>query len=278
MLRTLKELTSYTIGASDGDVGHVKDVYFDDEDWVIRYLVVETGSWLSSRKVLISPYSIGNADWVAHRLPARISKEQVKNSPDIDTEKPVSRQHEIQYADYYSYPYYWDGSGYWGDGLYAPTMGESRALGTAGDASRAAVQQEVADVYARAEHARHEQDDPHLRSSEAVVGYHVQASDGDIGHVSGMLVDEESWAIRYLVVDTSNWWMGHQVLVTPQWITAVDWYESKVHVNLTRKSIQGAPVFDSSFALNRQHELDLYRYYERPNYWEHEKQRELALV
>jgi hypothetical protein len=275
MLRTNKELTNYVIGASDGDVGHVKDFFFDDEDWVIRYLVVETGSWLNSRKVLISPYAIGDADWTARRLPVRINKEQVKNSPNIDTAKPVSRQHEIQYANYYDYPHYWEGSGYWGDGLYFPTMMSPDYLG---QGPLDAVQQEVAEVYARAERTRHEGDDPHLRSCQAVVGYHLQASDGDIGHVSAMLVDEESWAIRYLVIDTGNWWVGHEVLVPPQWITAIDWYESQVSVKLTRASIRGAPLFDSSQALNRQHELDFYRYYDRPNYWDREKRHPPVLV
>ena len=261
MLRTMQELKSYVIGASDGDVGHVKDFFFDDEDWVIRYLVVETGSWLSSRKVLISPYAIGDADWNAHRLLVRISKAQVTHSPDIDTEKPVSRQNEVLYADYYGYPYYWEGGGYWGGDMYYPTLPLSANAG----------------VKSKAE-PRQVSDDPHLRSCQAVVGYRIHASDGEVGHVSAMLVDEETWAIRYLVVDTSNWWMGHQVLIPPQWIAGIDWYQSSVDINLTRDSIQGSPVFESSDALNRQHELDLYRYYDRPNYWEKEKQRELERV
>jgi hypothetical protein len=261
MLRTMHELKSYVIGASDGDVGHVSDSFFDDEDWVIRYLVVETGSWLNSRKVLISPYAVGDADWGAHRLPVRISKEQVKNSPDIDTEKPVSRQHEAVYADYYGYPYYWEGGGYWGGDMYYPTLPLREPSGD------------------NIKGQRHKAtEDPHLRSCQAVVGYRVHASDGELGHVSSMLVDEETWAIRYLVVDTSNWWMGHQVLISPQWITGIRWYQSSVDIDLTRENIQGSPVFESSDALNRQHELDLYRYYDRPNYWEREKQREFEQI
>ena len=273
MLRTMKELRSYTIGASDGDVGHVKDFYFDDQDWVIRYLVVETGSWMNSRKVLVSPYAIGEADWISHRLPVRISREQVKNSPDIDTNKPVSRQHEVHYADYYGYPYYWEGSGYWGGDLFFPS---ARLTADAEDEAHQEVRDEVAAVYARADAKEHAHDDPHLRSCEAVQGYHVHASDGDLGHISGMLVDEETWAIRYLVIDTSNWWAGHKVLIPPQWVSRIDWAQSLVDIQMTRKTIQNAPPFESSYALNRQHELDLYRYYDRPNYWERERVLEAA--
>ena len=117
MLRSMKNLEDYAIRATDGIIGHVKDFYFDDEAWVIRYLVVDTGTWLSSRKVLISPISIGHPDWTDRVLPVSITKEQVKNSPDIDTQKPVSRQHEIQYLGYYGYPYYWGGAGLWGEGI-----------------------------------------------------------------------------------------------------------------------------------------------------------------
>ncbi|MBK9444229.1 MAG: PRC-barrel domain-containing protein [Comamonadaceae bacterium] len=122
MLHSTQEMKDYAIGATDGEIGHVVDFFFDDQSWVIRYLVVETGSWLMSRKVLISPFALQDADWMHKRLPVQITREQVKHSPDVDTQKPVSRQHEMAYADYYGYPYYWDGSGLWGDGLYAPQL------------------------------------------------------------------------------------------------------------------------------------------------------------
>lgn len=259
MLRNMQELKNYTIGAIDGEVGKVADFFFDDQSWVIRYLVVDTGSWLTSRKVLISPYSLQAADWEHKRLPVRITREQVKHSPDIDTEKPVSRQHEMAYADYYRYPYYWGGSGFWGNGMYFPIE---------------PMRSDEAEAYAQAERARDQSDDPHLRSCKAVVGYHIHASDGDIGHVQGMLVDEEGWAIRYLVVETSNWWMGHQVLIPPEWITDVSWEDSKVTINLTRQTIQNSPRYESSADLNRSLELELYSHYGRANYWEREHARE----
>ena len=273
MLRNMQEIKGYAIGATDGEIGHVNDLLFDDANWVIRYLVVETGSWLMSRKVLISPYSVGNADWEHKRLPVHITKDQVKNSPDVDTDRPVSRQHELLYADYYGYPYYWSGDGFWGDGMYSPLLSSPdylavRPMGT--------VRAGMAESYARAEQELHASDDPHLRSCNVVVGYHVHATDGDLGHVSAMLVDENTWAIRYLVVDTSNWWMGQKVLVPPEWITDVSWQDSKVSINLTRETIKNSPRYESSADLNRAKEEDLYQHYGRPNYWDREHAREVV--
>lgn len=268
MLRSMNELHHYAISASDGEVGQVNDLFFDDQSWVVRYLVVETGSWLLSRKVLISPYAMGEPEWITKRLPVHLTMHQVQNSPDIDTEKPVSRQHEMTYADYYGYPYYWGGDGLWGDG---------GLWGDAGNASAQRVRSESETAYAQAEKLRHVSDDPHLRSCKAITGYHIHASDGELGHVSGMLVDDQTWAIRYLVIDTSNWWMGNKVLVPPQWITGLDWAQSLVTVDMTQQTIKDAPKYESSLMLSRQQEHELYSYYDRPNYWDEDKQRNLPI-
>ena len=277
MLRSMNDLKNYAIEASDGTLGHVKDFYFDDQAWVVRYLVVETGSWLSSRKVLISPISIGEPDWEQRTLPVALTKEQVRNSPDIDTDKPVSRQHEKRYFGYYGYPYYWGGAGIWGGGLYPNLM----LPGYAGFGSPHATALEEDNAYAKteaanAEAARHENDDPHLRSCHVVTGYHIQASDGEIGHVQGLLVDEETWAIRYLIVDTSNWWGGHEVLVAPQWIQSVNWNDETVSVDLTRQAVKDAPAYDSSAPLDRQQEIDIYKHYGHPGYWAGDDKHESA--
>ncbi len=263
MLRNIKELEDYAIGATDGHIGHVKDLYFSDDSWVIRYLMVNAGPWLLGRNVLISPISIHDANWAERVLPVSLTKEQIKKSPGVDTDKPVSRQHEVDYLDYYGYPYYWGGGGMWGAGLYPYNMTPgygAYGLRTADDDSELA-------AYARDERVRHRNDDPHLRSCNAVKGYAVHARDGEIGHVSGMLIDEKTWAIRYVIVDTSNWWMGHQVLVSPQWITSVDWADSSVTVDLSRQSIKDSPPYESTYDINRERESRLYDYYGRPGYW-----------
>ena len=275
MLRDMNDLEDYAIRATDGTIGHVKDFYFDDEAWVIRYLVVDTGSWLSSRKVLISPIAIGQPDWTAKVLPVSITKEQVKNSPDIDTEKPVSRQHEMRYLGYYGYPYYWGGAGLWGGGIY-PNMMVPAYGGFV--ATPPSAQSEAEKSFARADAARHQNDDPHLRDCKAVMRYHVQATDGDIGHVDGLIFDEETWAIRYMIVNTSNWWLGHQVLIAPQWISAISWHDATVSVNLTQQAVKDAPPYDPAVPIDRTLEVGLHKHYGRPGYWAAEEKRETELA
>jgi len=263
MLRSMKDLENYAIRATDGVIGHVKDFYFDDGTWVVRYLVVETGSWLSSRKVLISPMAIGHPDWTERVLPVSITKEQVKNSPDIDTDKPVSRQHERQYLEYYGYPFYWGGAGLWGAGVYPGAM-----LGVGyGGVSADGAGRQADSARTNVDADRGEKGDPHLRSCKELMRYQIEATDGGMGHVQGLLVDEETWAIRYFIVETSTWWLGHQVLIAPQWIRNMSWLDTTVSVNLTRQAVKDAPPYDSAIPLNRDQEMVLYKHHDRTGYW-----------
>jgi uncharacterized protein YrrD len=257
MLQNIQELSKYTVGATDGALGHAEDFYFDDERWVVRYLVVDTGSWLSGREVLISPIALGTPDRAERVLPVALRREQIEKSPVIDTHKPVSRQHETRYLGYYGYPYYWGGLGLWGGGLYPGTL----MPGPAGV---------VATHHPDALDAEQAGADIHLRSCKEVKGYHIHASDGELGHVQGFLVDEETWAIRFLIVNTSNWWLGHEVLISPQWIHEVSWEERSVYVSLSRAQIQSSPAYDHSTTLEREHEIGLYDHYQRPGYWKDE--------
>lgn len=252
MLHSMKDLEGYTIGALDGIIGHVTDFYFDDEAWVIRYLVVETGTWLSHRRVLISPVAINEPNWSEKIFPAAITQDQVKNSPSIDTDKPVSRQHEMGYLDYYEYPHYWEGGDFWGDGMMLWGVKSERTAKTEG----------------------RPHDDRHLRSGNEIARYDVLAADGDIGHVQHLLVDERRWAIRYIVVNTSNWWLGHEVLIAPQWVTGVRWDERQVSVGLTRDAVRGSPPYLPGTRVGREEEARIYDHYGRPGYWGREVQLE----
>jgi hypothetical protein len=265
MLRSMKDMEGYTIGATDGGIGHVKDFYFDDEAWVIRYLVVETGAWLSSRRVLISPIAINQPNWSEKSFPAEITQEQVKNSPNIDTDKPVSRQHEMAYSGFYRYPYYWGGGGLWGNGVY-PGMTRS-GVGPGGMSESLAARPRKSSAEVEAEAKRRQHDDPHLRSGNAIVKYDVHATDGDIGHVQGLLIDERSWAIRYLIVNTSNWWVGHEVLIAPQWIEGVSWNDRNVSVSLTRDAVRSSPAHTPGTRTERDEETRIHDHYGRPGYW-----------
>lgn len=248
MLRSIKDMEHCAIAATDGQIGHVRDFYFDDETWAIRYLVVETGDSTPHRKVLISPIAVNAPNWAEKVIPVAITRAQVARSPDIDTDKPVSRQQEAGYLGYYGYGYYWGGGGLWGGGLYPDMLLGGQQL----TPSRA---------------AEHQHDDPHLRSANAVMRYYVHATDGDIGHVEGMLVDERTWAIRFIVVNTSNWYLGHKVLIAPEWIQDVFWAESKVNVTITRQAVKDAPAYDAASTFDREQETSVYQHHGREPYW-----------
>jgi hypothetical protein len=254
---TNKHLKDFAIRATDGELGAIDDIYFDDETWAIRYLIVDTGGWLGGRRVLISPISVVHTDWEAKRLDVALTKRQVEHSPDIDTHKPVSRQHEAAYVGYYGYPYYWGGPYLWGASAYPAGLATPPTAATE----------------AMAERIRRESTDSHLRSGEAVTGYNIEAANGEMGHVDGFVVDDEAWAIRYIEVATRNWLPGKKVLVSPAWIERVSWTNSKVYVGLSREAIKDAPEYVESRPINREYENQLYFHYGRPPYWLHERER-----
>jgi sporulation protein YlmC with PRC-barrel domain len=261
MLRSLKDMEGYSIGATDGAIGEVRDFYFDDESWVIRYLVVETDEWHANKRVLISPLLLGRPDWSNKKLPASITQSQVRGSPDIDTDKPVSRQHEMGYLGYYGYGNYWGGGGLWGGGLYPDMLQGGLVVQRDGASAKSEASESKRKVGMRRDGRTDGHEDPHLRSGNAVMRYYVHASDGDIGHVQGILIDERSWAIHYVVVNTSNWWLGHQVLIAPQWIDHIDWAESKLVLDLTRQSVKDAPLYDPNVPFTLERENILQGYY-----------------
>lgn len=259
MLRKASSLKGYAIQATDDELGSVKEVYFDDQQWGIRYLVVETGSWLSQRSVLVSPYSVTGIDDLEEMVHVSLTREQVKNSPDIDTHKPISRQVENEFSDYYGYGSYWNGPYLWGAGgtpIYPlPEAGVIPPLGERPD-----------DLAAR---AADRPEDVHLRSSADVTGYHIAGTDDEIGHVEDFIFDDEAWAIRYLLVDTRNWWPGgKKVLLATRWIDRISWTDSMVWTTLTREQIKNGPEYDEDQPLDRDYEARLHKHYGRDAYWD----------
>lgn len=257
MLRSVNSLDGYGIQATDSELGSIKELYFDDERWGIRYLVVETGTWLNSRRVLISPYSINKLDEAGEAVEVSLTREQVKNSPDIDTHQPISRQLEGDHSQYYGYGNYWAGPYLWGITGYpeSPIPGDS-----------------VPSVAERTEDAAQrlpdQSQDTHLRSSTKVRGYHILGIDEEIGHVQDFIFDDEDWAIRYLVVDTHNWWPGgKKILLGTQWIAHIDWIDSIVQTKLTRQQIKDSPEYVETAPLDRDYETELHRFYGEPGYW-----------
>lgn len=253
MLSKATELRGITIAATDGPIGETEEFYFDDQAWMVRYLVVKTGNWLNRHHVLIAPQSVKQLELPTKQLWVNLTKEQVINSPDIDTQKPVSRQHETALADYYGYAYYWRFPFLVGDPFYPSSIEVTEPVMT----------KEELEAARKIEEQSY---DPHLRSINEVTGYHLGAVDGEIGHVEDFIVDEANWAIRYLVVDTRNWLPGERVLIAPAWIERVSWEESKVFVNLTQEAVKQAPKYAEA-ALTREYETALYDYYGKPRYW-----------
>jgi hypothetical protein len=226
MRPSLHSMIGFTIHAVDGELGKVNEFYFDDTTWTIRYMVAETGSWLSGRKVLISSVALGKPEWESRTFSVNLTCDQVRNSPDIDTERPVYRQHEAQLHEYYQWPMYWE-SGYGGIfGITPFPVFENPLSQKSSKPER--------------------QDDPHLRSTHQVSGYRIHATDGEIGHVKDFIVDDENWAIDFLVIDTGNWLPGRKVLISPKWIKNVSWADTSVYLDRTRQSVENSLDFDST--------------------------------
>lgn len=219
MLQDIKEFYGHKLTASDGDIGHVKDFYFNDEDWVVRYLVVDTGSWLTGRLVLLSPHAFGQLDHRRKTVHVNLSRQQIENSPSIEAHKPVSRQYEIDYYKYYGWPAYWTGGLMWGLGGFPVVMPPSK-------------EERQADL------AAHAHDDKHLQSMKAVKGFVILASDGEIGTVSSFTVDDKSWAVAQLVVEAGHWFSGREFLVPTEKVDRVSYEAANVFVHLTKAEIQ----------------------------------------
>ncbi len=245
MLNKAKTLKGYALDSFDGEIGKVKDFYFDDQHWTVRYLVADTGNWLTGRLVLISPHALGAVSTAKQHISIDLTKRQIEDSPSLDSNKPVSRQFEEAYYGYYGYPMYWGGPSVWG--AYPYIVRDPAQWKQAKPGGKAW--------------------DPHLRSTHDVNDHHIQATDGEIGHVDDFLIDDETWGIRYLVIDTRNWWPGRKVLISPKWIERVSWRESTVFVNLLRETVKQSPEYTEESLLSRDYEIGLHRHYNREGYW-----------
>jgi hypothetical protein len=258
MFYNVKDLIGYNILAKDGEIGKVHDLLFEDDEWTLRYLVVDTGPWILGRRVLISLLALGEPDRPARQFPVSLTREQVKDSPDIDTEKPVSRQRQVNLHRHYGWPYYWASTpGNLGTVTMTP-LSEDAVARAATDATSPENREDSI--------TREEQGDPHLRSAREIFGYSLKANDGAIGQVAGLLVDE-TWDVRYLVIDTGAWLPGKQVLIPPGWIEAIRHTASEVAVEISRDKIKNSPAYDPAAPLDREYEQELHAYYHRPGYW-----------
>jgi len=256
VLRQTYEIIDHEVLATDGSIGKVADLLFDDRTWVLRWAVVDMGDWVAGRQVLLPPSAFGASKPGTRQFPVKLTRDQVRNSPDLIADEPVSRQKEIEIYSHYGWmPYFYPTAA-----PVAGAPGHHRGGGggiAAGDGARPPPE----------EFGTNPSGDPHLRSIKEVTGYYIHAGDGDIGHIETFLIDDADWTVRYFVADTKNWWPGKMVLVSTQWITAISWSEEHIAVDLTREQVKQCPEYDPNSPVGRSYEERLHTHYDRPTYW-----------
>jgi hypothetical protein len=250
MLRSLKEITGYTLQAEDGEIGSCNDFLIEDRTWTVRYMVADTRKWLPGRRVLVSPISLGSPDWKSRSFPVRLTREQIKEAPGLDEHAPATREYEIWLHKHFGWPYYWSGSGLWASAVHP------RALYVA-PSIREKQQSDLGDEGPDIKH-------PHLHAASEVLGYDILASDGEIGHVSDFILDEDEWSVRAAVAATRNWLPGKHVLVPVSRLDEVDWSEERLEVRMTREEIKKGPEYDPHKPINVELEARVYDFEGRP--------------
>jgi len=239
--RRVREIIKLTVYGRDGQVGTVQELYFDDQNWAVRYLVVRTGGWLLGRDVLIAPIAIERIDDTDVSMRINLTKEQIEQAPSIESTKAISRQFEEAYYKHFRWAPYWQpDTTLWGSP--APYLDPS-AMNLDDPLLSESPEQS------------------HLRSSTDVTGYRIHAEDGEIGHLEDLVVDDEDWIVRYVEVDTRNWLPGKKVLVQSGRIQQIDWENQSVTMSLTRHAIESAPPYDPSMLITPDYEVQLFKHY-----------------
>jgi hypothetical protein len=243
MLRNIGDLLGRAVEAIDGEIGEVKGFYFDDRAWVVRYITVDAGSWLSSKEVVIAPSAFKNPLWHSENFPVYLRKDQIENSPLIDPDSPITRDEEIRIIRHYGWPAYWES-----DSLY------QRLVTAAGTAVKTALLENRPATHL-------------LRSTKRLFGSTVTASDGEVGKLLDFVADDISWEIHYMVVESGSWLSGKKVLLAPEWVENADWDTPRLSVGMTREVIKDSPAYDPAYPITRIYENRLYDYYQVPKYW-----------
>jgi sporulation protein YlmC with PRC-barrel domain len=271
VIRSIRDLTGARICATNGEIGRVEELLFDDERWTVRYMVVDAQAWLAERRVLLSPRAVVAVDWDAQTLYLNLRQQQVQDAPHIAIDQPLSRRIETRFNSYYAYPPYWIGDGVWGMGTHPYTYG---GFSTAPNhAARAAPHPGRPSIATR--HQRNDTQDAlrdaiptsYLRRIRSLRDYPIYADDDAIGYVEDVLFDDETWAIRYLVAATPSVWSGSNLLVARTWVTSVDWVGSRLDLDVAGEAVRQSPPFERTL-LDRDYEAKLHRHYARRGYWE----------
>ena len=238
MLISCNILPGYKLKANDGDFGNVTDLLFDDKHKIIRYFVIDCGSWLQKNEVLLSPIAFEEPDHENFTISTILSKNSIENSPSVETRPPVSKQAQNSLAAYYDWPIFWKTAPYEHLQGYEDSNADLKG-----------------------------EDEGQLQSLQEIKGYAIQCDEGNLGHVEELIVDTETWTLRYLTIDTGNWLPGKKVIISIDWLTDISWKEQKACLNLSKMDVRNAPVYDPGTPINREFESEVYDYYGRPSYW-----------
>ena len=245
MLRSLKEVKGYSVEATDGGIGEVDDFLFHDDGFRLRYLVIDTGGFLAGRKVIIPPDALKKPEWKSRSIPVDLTKEEIEASPSLAADEPVSRQQEADLHKHFKWQPYWEGRAPGGFPVSGTAVGTKEAESDVEEPSG----------------------DPHLRSFNEILGYAVACSDGDAGEIDDFILDDESWILRYFVIDAGGWLSDRKLILALPWVTSVDWETQGVQVDITKEELKQSPQFDPSVVLDRDFEDRLHKHFGKPGYW-----------
>lgn len=245
-LQPVGKLMRCMLHAVDGEIGTVEALYFDDVNWIVRYLLVNTGDWLAGRRVLISPVAVGEVREDEKSIFIELTRCQLENSPPLDARQTVSRGYETAYYKYYDWPVYWEN-----DRRGVPLSTASpEAQPSAGEETNTGCQE------------------LRLHRTSGLDGCVIVALDGAIGQVRGQIMDTRYWVMRYLAIEIHSECSGRHALVSPAWVERVSWRDHLMNIGLSSMAIGSAPGYDPCTGVSRDYEARLFRHYGRPAYWQ----------
>lgn len=201
---SLKQLLGYKISAIDGEIGKVKEFYFDETSWTVRYIIVETGSLFFGRKVMISTQAIIDAQWETEHFLTNMTIQQIENSPKVDDGKQLTRGQEILLNQHYNWKSYWDAS-----------------------------IQKIADG-----------SNSYLVHANDLTGYQLIASDGQVGNIKDLIVAKASWKINSIVIDAFKTSPAKEILLSPKWIKEINADRSAAVSDHTTAEIKSNPAYN----------------------------------
>ena len=245
MLYEAKSFKNYALCGIDGTIGKVKELLFDDQKWNVRYLVVDTGNWLKGRKVLIAPNFLVDVSKENQCITVNLTKKQIEDSPPLSSDQPVDRQYDKAYWSFFNLPE-----------SVLTKLPEDQAF------MRKLDKKDLDD-----RHAEERSWDHQLRSTSASTGNNIEALDGEVGCIDDFIIDDQTWSIRYMVVNSADWWAGHKLLVAPPWISKLNWGDAKIFININRAPFESLEEFTSIDMLSREYEERLHRSCNRQGYW-----------